>query len=302
MVLDMIATTSDKSTIVHVVTQRVRIAVTGDDRTTWLNGMVTCDVTPLAAASTPRATYGCILNVKGKVLADVIVVADEGRLGAWVPQGTAAAVLELWNKYIIMEDCEVALDEARALVSLQGPGSEALVASLVGESFTAHAAPLDELGIGGGVVIDVVRADADPIVEHVVKAGAYRVDEQEVQRRRIAAARATYGADIDDHNYVQEAGLQARAVSFNKGCYVGQEVVCMLEMRGKVHRRLVQIALPVDANVTKGAEVRAGNDVVGNVTSVAKGLALAMVKTVASEPGTTLQVGEAKGEVVVAAS
>ena len=293
--------TAEKTPILHVVTDRVRIAVTGDDRAKWLNGMVTCDVAPLSSAPTPRAAYGCVLNVKGKVLADVIVVADEGRIGAWVPRATAAAVLELWNKYIIMEDCEVALDDARALISVQGSGAEALVASLVDEPFTSHAAPHDELGVGGGVVLDVARADSAAIVARLTKAGAQSIDEAQVRARRIAAARATYGEDLDDHNYVQEAGLQGRAVSFNKGCYVGQEVVCMLEMRGKVHRRLVQLALPEGAPVAKGTEVRAGDDVVGNVTSAANGVALAMVKTAASEPGTKLKIGAAEGEVVVEA-
>ena len=293
--------TTEKTPILHVVTDRVRIAITGDDRAKWLNGMITCDVTPLAAAPTPRAAYGCVLNVKGKVLADVIVVADEGRLGAWVPRASAAAVLELWNKYIIMEDCEVALDEGHALLSVQGEGAEALVGALVDEAFTTHAAPHDELGVGGGVVLEVARAECDTIVARLTSAGAKPIDEAQVQARRVAAARPTYGQDLDDHNYVQEAGLQARAVSFNKGCYVGQEVVCMLEMRGKVHRRLVQLALPDGVAVTKGTEVRAGDDVVGNVTSVTSRLALAMVKTAASEPGTKLKVGDAEGEVVVAA-
>jgi folate-binding protein YgfZ len=294
--------TDEKDPIVHVVADRVRIAITGDDRTKWLNGMVTCDVTPLASASTPRATYGCILNVKGKVLADAIIVADEGRLGAWVPQRTAASVLELWNKYIIMEDCEVALDVAHALVSVQGKRAESSIASLADEAFVTHAAPLDELGIGGGVVLDVPREELDGVVSRIEKAGAARIDEREVQRRRIAAARPAFGIDLDEHNYVQEAGLQGRAVSFNKGCYVGQEVVCMLEMRGKVHRRLVQVTLPAGTSIEKGTEVRAGDDVVGNVTSVGTGLALAMVKTSSSEPGTCLTIGETKGEVVGPAS
>ncbi|MEO7097111.1 MAG: hypothetical protein ABI175_27875, partial [Polyangiales bacterium] len=184
---------TEKDPIVHVVADRMRIAITGDDRTKWLNGMVTCDVTPLATAATPRATYGCILNVKGKVLADVIVVASEGRLGAWVPRGTAAAVLELWNKYIIMEDCEVALDETRALVSVQGAGAEALLASLTSEPFAAQAAPLDELGIGGGLVLEVAGSEGAAVTARLAEAGARPADEAEVQRRRIGAARPAFG-------------------------------------------------------------------------------------------------------------
>ena len=236
-----------ESAVVHAPSARARIAITGEDRFTWLNGMTTCDLAKIGERGAPRAAYGCVLNVKGKVLGDVIVVARDGDLAAFVPARSAPTILELWNKYVIMEDVELAADDSRRLLSLQG-GAAASIADRAG--FTARAAPLDELGLSG-VVIDIEVGELDVAIARLVDAGAQVLDDEAMHRLAIEAARPTFGADLDEHNYVQEAGLEVRAVSFQKGCYLGQEVVCMLQMRGKVHKRLMKLqiasegALPV---------------------------------------------------------
>lgn len=284
------------SVIVHVDDSRVRIAVTGEDRFTWLNGVLTCDLEPAIddEGSTPRAFYGCALNVKGRVLGDVIVVAARGKLGAWVPRKASSPILELWKKYVIMEDCELALDEGRALVVVQGKAAQAP---------DADAGSLDLYGLGGGFVCDVDRSQAQSMVDRCVAAGSTPIDDGVAMKMKIEHARASWGFDLDEHAYVQEGGLEERAVSFNKGCYLGQEVVCMLQMRGKVHRRLVQLAVEGKADV--GVEVKLGGEVVGTVTSVAPhddgtATALAMLKSIAT-PGVEVDVGGAKGRVIVEA-
>ncbi len=270
---------------------RVRIAVRGDDRAKWLNGMLTCDLAAFAKPGAPRlATYGCALNVKGRMLADVVVVVDGESLSAWVPRSTAPALLELWNRYIIMEDCEIELDSSRALIALQGDEAVAVAAR---SGVEGRSAVLDELGLGAGLVFEIDASEVDAFIAKLVAAGAKEQAASEVAALRIRVGRATYGLDVDDHAYVQEAGLEKRAVSFNKGCYLGQEVVCMLEMRGKVHRRLVQLAASTPLAV--GAEVRVGADAVGKITSIAANVgsdvvALAMVKTSAAELGKSLDV------------
>ena len=261
--------------------------------------MVTCDLAKLDADGAPRAAYGCILNVKGKILGDAIVVAEQGRLGVFVSRPNSAAILELWTKYIIMEDCEVALDDTRTLLAFHG-GAAQSIADAAGVS--PHAAKLDELGVAG-LVVDVARSDEDPIVARAIAAGAIEVDQATALALHVEAGRATFGVDLDEHNYVQEGGLQARAVSFQKGCYLGQEVVCMLQMRGKVHKRLMQLKL--ESPIEKGAEVKSGADVVGKVTSVAahdgKVFALAMLKSSIAE-GAAVDVGGACAQVVSEAS
>jgi tRNA-modifying protein YgfZ len=267
--------------VVYLDESRVRIAVTGDDRLSWLNGMLTCNIAKLARGD---AAYGCALNVKGKILADAFVVAGEKELGVFVARAHAAEVLELWNKYIVMEDCELTLDESRVLVAVQG-GRAAEI---------AEGPKLDDLGLGGGVVIDASREEAAVIVRNAIAAGAVAIGDDDVRQLRVSAGRATIGVDVDAHHYVQEAGLEARAVSFEKGCYVGQEVVCMLQNRGKVHRRLVQLR---GVGLAPGAEVRLGNDVIGKVTSVAGDVALAMAKTTATI-GANVDVGGTSAEVI----
>src|SRR5262249_29722884 len=145
------------SGVVFVDEARVRVAITGDDRFTWLNGVVTCDVKPIAedAGNAPRAVYGCVLNVKGRVLGDVVVVAGGGELGAWVPRAASGPILEHWQKYVIMEDCELALDEARRLVSVEGTEGTKV----------ERGAKLDRFGLGGGVAIETKdAAEAQSIV------------------------------------------------------------------------------------------------------------------------------------------
>lgn len=104
-----------------------------------------------------------------------------------------------------------------------------------------------------------------------------RVDEAELERMRIAAGTPRYGAEIDDRVLPAEAGLTERAVSFTKGCYPGQEPIARQHYRGKVNRRLRVLELGGD--VSPDTEIRAGDKVVGRVTSVVPGLALGYVRT-----------------------
>jgi folate-binding protein YgfZ len=293
--------------VVFVDDARVRISIMGEDRFTWLNGVVTCDVKPMIddAGKTRRAAYGCALNVKGRVLADVIVVSGEGELGAWVPRSAVEGVLELWRKYVIMEDCELAIDEGRTLVSIEGAKAQ----SMVDEAGIAErAARFDRFGIGGGFVVEMHNVDnpstpqsiLDSIVQICKKHGGSLLDSKSMHDLLVESARATWGVDLDAHAYVQEARIEDRAVSFTKGCYVGQEVVCMLQMRGKVHRRLVQLA--VDRAPDVGAEVAHAGEVVGHVTSVAahddgSATALAMLKSSANV-GEDVDIGGARARVV----
>ncbi|MDP9152281.1 MAG: folate-binding protein YgfZ, partial [Myxococcota bacterium] len=124
-----------------------------------------------------------------------------------------------------------------------------------------------------------------------------------------------FGADFDDQTYPQEASLETTAVSFDKGCYLGQEVVCMLEMRGHVKRKLVSVVIDAAEPPPAGADVHgqggasaAGNDgageVIGKVTSAAaspglgKIVGLAMMKRAHSVPGTRITVAGASAKVV----
>ncbi len=257
---------------------RVCVRLTGKDRFSWLNGVLTSDVKSLEGKAGPRAQLGCALDQKGKIQADVIVFVDDAEGGptvhAWLPKRSADALLAAWDRYIVMEDVELVRDEGARLFHVEGAKP------------TGRAAPFDALGEGGFVIESAAGSDLG---------GLPRLDERAVEARRIAAGRAAFGVDFDEKNYVQECGLEARAVSFTKGCYLGQEVVCMLQMRGHVNKRLVQLAVP--AGVAPGAELAVDGQVVGAVTSVAGETALAMVKYAHSEPGKRLSLGDTSVEI-----
>lgn len=281
---------------------RARVALSGEDRFTWLNGAASADVGSLRDKKGARAAYACVLTVKGKILGDAYVVADGDALAAWLPAASREAILEQWEKYIVMEDVELAHDETRALLLVQGGRAAAIVEAA---GLSARAARLDDLGLGGGVALDLPGDARAAAVEALLAAGAIAVDAEALRALRTEAGRATWGVDFDAQNYVQEAGLEKRAVSFSKGCYVGQEVVCMLQMRGHVHRRLVCLALEGFA-VAAGDEVAIDGAVVGKLTSVTprggRARALAMLKFGAIAAGRRVRVGAVEGEIVAEAS
>jgi tRNA-modifying protein YgfZ len=151
-------------------------------------------------------------------------------------------------------------------------------------------------------VFDVARGEAEEIVRRLVKASAIAIEPGDVHTLRVEAARATFGFDFDDKSLVQEAGLEDRAVSFSKGCYHGQEVVCMLENRGHVNKRLVQLEVAPGSPIQVGAEVSADNSI-GRVTSVVprndgSAIALAVVKLAHAKEGATVRIADREARVV----
>lgn len=262
------------------------LTVTGNDRASWLNGVVTNDTRNLAAG---QSAYAAAVAVKGRLLADLWVHARADALLLVVPSAQCETLLAHFERYVVMEDVALARHEAR-VVSLQGPHA-ATVAGRFPERFSA-----DRLGRGGWDLI------ADPSFESMLQAvvaeGLATVVSREAwEAERIEALVPGFGVDFDTSNFVQEAAITARAVSFNKGCYLGQEVVCRLEMRGQVQKQLVGLAVP-GAVPAMGAKVVSDGQEVGVVTSAAPALgggavALAMVKRAAVEKSSALTIGEA---------
>lgn len=284
---------------VYLDATRTRISLTGGDRFRWLNGIVSNDVLALEKAKGTRAMYACALNEKGKIIGDLVILATGESLAVWAPSAVAPTLLAHWEKYIIMDDVELALDHDRRLIMVQG-GRAADVAHAT--SVFSRGAAFDDLGVGPGLAIDVERTEAEMIVRRLVEQGAVSLEPEDVHTLRVLAARATFGFDFDDKTYVQEAGLEKRAVNFQKGCYHGQEVVCMLEMRGHVSKRLVQLAIEGDG-VQPGTDVVAGDAAIGKITSIVHeaaphaAIALAIVKLAHAKPGEKLTVSGHSAEV-----
>jgi folate-binding protein YgfZ len=192
---------------------------------------------------------------------------------------------------LVMEDAELEDVSAElALVTLVGPNATALargVASAAGRPDGEVERP----GLGGAALL-VARQELENTVAALQTAGAVRPDPVEWQRIRLARRVAVFGADYGPGDNPHEAGLDRAAVSWSKGCYLGQEVVFMQDARGKLKRRLVPLSVPAGLPPV-GAELRGSADeVVGEVTSVAPrdggAVAFARVKAPHFETGTQL--------------
>lgn len=264
--------------------------VRGPDRTTWLNGLLTCDVLAVPAGG---AAYGLAVTQKGRILADVVVLPDGDRVVVVAPAALAPGELtSSLERYLIMEDVVVETGARFVVWEAFGKGAGAIVDAARGAGAGAGvtvAAALDRTGLGGGAIVVAEEAHAAEVERALADAargagGAFG-DDAGFEALRLELAVPRFGKDFDATTYPQEATLEKRAVSFQKGCYLGQEVVCMLELRGHVKRRLVPLAIDGDALPAKGAQITdAAGAKVGEVTSAVvdprsgRAIALAMLK------------------------
>ena len=267
------------------------LPVRGGDRRTWLNGLVTCDVTKLEEG---RATYGLAVAQKGRIVTDLVLVAAGDRVLLVAPASEMAGLRVAFDRYLVMEDAEMGdLGELTAGF-LHGPASAAALEAA--RAAGATGAPLDVTGLGGAIVLS--PKDGEATVREALATAAAIGDDAGWDALRLERGIPRFGVDFDATMYPQEASLEKRAVAFDKGCYLGQEVVCMLEMRGHVKRKLMPLVLDAGDVPTKGTSVTtAAGDVVGEVTSAALSptlgapVALAMIKYAHANAGEKLTLG-----------
>jgi folate-binding protein YgfZ len=280
------------------------LVVTGKDRVTWLNGLLTCD---LVKRPEGESRYGLVVLRNGRVLTDATVVVDETRAFVVLPAALVEAVRAHLEHYLVMEDAAMdARADAFEPWSVHGPRSgEVLEAA---RTAGASGGLVDRTGLGGAVIL-APEAHAGQVrvaLEHAVAAlGGAIGDDGGWEALRLERGVPRFGVDFDERAYPQEASLEKVAVSFDKGCYLGQEVVCMLQMRGHVKRKLAAIVIDGTTLPDRGAAVTDEAGVpVGEVTSAAasptlgKTVALVMIKRAQAEQGQRVVVGGARGEVV----
>jgi folate-binding protein YgfZ len=284
---------------------RGRLALTGPDAKTFLQGQVSNDVEALEPGT---GCYAAFLTPKGKMLGDlrVLDLGDELLLSC-----ERVALQDLFNmirRYKLGSDVEL---HKRTLemgeLSLIGPDARRVAAaSELGEA--EHDNARSEIGghpvvlVATDVGIDVFcpAERTEGVRGALLAAGAVEVGEAAAEIVRVERGRPRYGTDLDDSVIPQEAGLNERAVSFTKGCYVGQETVARLYYRGKPNRHLRGLRL--SAPVEPGTPLRLGEKQVGRVGSAVVSpvhgpIALALVRREAA-PGDTLTAGEASAAVV----
>jgi folate-binding protein YgfZ len=278
--------------------ERGKLALTGGQAKEFLQGQISNDVESLSPG---EGCYAALLTPKGKMLGDLRVLDSGDEL---LLDTERVALQELFNmirRFSIGYDAQLHKRTLeRGLVSLIGPASEE-VAGVRGIDAAEHSHVVARIG---GVEVRAIRtdvgldllchsADTAALVSALEAAGAAPVAEEVAEIVRVEHGRPRYGVDLDDRVIPQEAGLNDRAVSFTKGCYVGQETVARLFYRGKPNRHLRGLRLQTPAS--PGDQIVLGEKTVGNISSVAESpelgaIALALVRREAA-PGATVSVG-----------
>jgi len=237
---------------------RTLISVSGDDAHEWLQGQITnqCE-----GAKPGDSVYGFILTLKGRVMADVWAYFQDDGVLLEVPDAVVDALMERLDRYIIMEDVDLEHRPASRILLAQGPRSGDVM---------SNGWPSDRLGTGGRAwVID--EAELDAKLEHAsgraANAGGGRVSQEAWRHAHVVRGRPLFGVDFGDWTYPQETGLTGAAVSFNKGCYIGQETVVMLQNRGKAPKTLWRWEVDDADPPEPGTPITRRGTEVGQVTS-----------------------------------
>ncbi|MDX6698686.1 MAG: hypothetical protein QOE65_2083 [Solirubrobacteraceae bacterium] len=287
--------------------ERGKLALTGAGAGEFLNGLVSNEVEDLAPGA---GVYAAVLTPKGRMVGDLrILRADD----EYLLDTERAALQEVFNvlwRGRVGYDVEVHKRTLQTgLLSLAGPRARTVAGGdTLGEDEHDHVAAR----IGGAAVrlvatdvgVDVLcdAGDTETVAAALRVRGAADVGEAAWESLRVQRGRPRYGTDLDDSTIPQEAGLNERAVSFTKGCYVGQETVARLFYRGKPNRHLRGLRLSGPA--APGDELRLDGKPVGRLGTVAESprlgtIALALVRREA-EPGAALEAGDAgtRAEVV----
>ncbi len=263
-----------------------RVAVRGEDRFRWLSGMVTNMVNDLAAGT---GAWNLVLNAQGRIQGDLTVWRDGDALEMEIAADQYAKLLAHLDHFIIMDDVELVpltLDATGAAtgetaLGLTGPQAGAVLGRLglpeLTEPLTAARATWNghhlRLMRGYGVLAPhyelwVEAAEIPALWQALQTSGALPVGTASLEAFRVAEGIPAYGIDIVERDLPQETS-QMRALNFNKGCYLGQEIVERIRSRGSVHRhvRALELTGPI---AVAGAELTLEGAPAGHITSAAE--------------------------------
>ena len=287
--------------------ERGKLALTGSGAKEFLAGQVTNDTEALIPG---EGCYAAFLTPKGKMLGDLRVLDRGEELLLDTERSALQALFDMIRRFKIGYQVELHKRTVeRGLLSLIGPdapritGAETLPA-VEHANATVEIDGIAAIAVRTDTGIDLLcdAADTEQLAQKLRDRGATSISEEAAEILRVEHGRPRYGIDLDETVIPQEAGLNERAVSFTKGCYVGQETVARLHYRGKPNRHLRGLRLTAPAE--PGAELRLGERPVGRLTSSVLSpthgpIGLGLVRREA-EPGAILSVGEHSAEAEVA--
>jgi folate-binding protein YgfZ len=315
---------------------RGRLRLTGADRRGYLQGLLTNDIAALLPGD---GCYAALLTAQGRMIADMRVWELGDAVLMDLHTDLTTSIRERFDQFIFSEDVQVHdATGSLAQFGLYGPAASRAL-SMALQSHTVPDAPApgpdeldslrasgnrsfpfdgatvivgrsDEIGVSGfDLLLD--RSHAGALASALEQAGAEPVSMAAIEVLRIEAGRPAFLVDMDEHTIPLEAGIEDRAISLTKGCYVGQEIIVRVLHRGhgRVARRLVGLKLETGAQIpSSGDRLRADDRDIGTVTSAAlspaleRPIALGYVHRDFVEPGTVVTVlhGDQADRAVVA--
>jgi folate-binding protein YgfZ len=294
---------------------RGRLVVSGQDRATYLHGLLTNDITALKPGT---GCYAAYLTPQGRMISDLCCYELGDVMLLTMDRAATATVLGKLDQFIFGEDVTLGdVTDTFAQIAVVGPDAEGVVAALLDDvavemfsslgehgnrraHFRGQSAIVTRISDAGenGYDVYVDRQRADEFRVALTAAGVPALDEETANAIRIESGVPQFHRDMDEDTIPLEAGIESRAISFSKGCYVGQEVIIRVLHRGhgRIARKLVGLTLAGADVPNPGAPVRSETADVGHVTSstaspaLGRPIALAYVRREFVEPGTLLNV------------
>jgi folate-binding protein YgfZ len=291
------------------------VSVAGPDRASFLHALLTNDIVRLTEGT---GTYAAYLTPQGRMISDMHIVETGTRMLLAVARSVAGALAERLEKLVFSEDAQIRdVTSEVTVVGVHGPSAAAMIQRATGisvadlanryDNLTADSLTIandDSLGVPGFDMY-VPTSDAEALRKKLVEAGASLGDPDTYETLRIEAGIPRFGVDMTTDTIPLEAGIEDRAISFTKGCYVGQEVIVRVTHRGhgRVARRLVSLVLPAGKKPAHGDAIMADGRQVGTITSATdspkleSALALGYVQRDHTAPGTDLSVNGSQARV-----
>lgn len=299
------------------IAPRGQVAVAGKDRAAYLQGLLTNDIEALGPGT---GCYAAWLTPQGRLVTDMHVLESGEMILLDVPADLVEAILQRLDQFLFAEDVQLGdLRGSLQGVWIHGGGAAAALERVVWGPASAGPGPatfanyqnaratfdgapivlsrIDQLGVPGYCVY--IEPARSATLEAALQAvGAVVGTRETLEAARIEAGTPLFGVDMDTDTIPLEAGIEQQAISFTKGCYVGQEVIIRVLHRGhgRVAKKLVMLKVDAKAAPDRGAKVSAGEREIGHVTSAAMSprlgaIALAYLHRDFLEPGTRVEVG-----------
>ena len=279
---------------------RGKIRMLGEDRARLLHAMTTNHIQQLTPG---QGCYAYFLSAQGRILADVNVFCRSDSLLLDTEPETRSKIYEHLDKYIIADDVTL-VDETdgTATIALDGPRASEILERLdaprpadayMNESWgECLVARLSYTGGSGYAIFAPVSSKA-ALLDRLSNAGAEEVSGEAFEIVRLEYGKPRYGVDLSERFLAQEAN-QPHALNFNKGCYLGQEIVERVRSRGQIHRVLIPLEIDSETPPQPGTKIQESGANVAEITSavyspgLGKVVALAYVRTDHATPGTQL--------------